>query len=104
GRRLGLLSTQDYARFEQKYSEVDRLRQFLHSYRWDPVEAPDAGLSRKIDPQSVKGQTLEVLLRRPEVVLEDLEPVLRARSLWFSSTVRRAVEIDIRYEGYIQQQ
>ena len=52
----------------------------------------------------MKGQALEVLLRRTEVVIEDLEPLLDARSLWFSSAVRRAVEIDIRYEGYIQQQ
>ena len=103
-RRLGLLSAEACRRVEQKYEEVDRLRQFLRSHRWNLSEATDSGICRKLDPSRVKGQTLEALLRRPEVTLEDLEPILRSRGLWFSASVRQSAEIEIRYEGYIQLQ
>ena len=45
------------------------------------------------------------ILRRPEVLLRDMEPLLRQNNQWpDSEDVRRAAEIEVRYEGYIQQQ
>jgi tRNA uridine 5-carboxymethylaminomethyl modification enzyme len=80
------------------------VRRFLSEHRFRPEEAPDAPLASRLDPSSVKGQTLEQILRRPGVTLSDLEPVLRAHGFWATPVVRRSVEIEIRYEGYIQQQ
>lgn len=105
GRRLGLVSASDYAAFERKYLEVDSLRDFLRRERWNPERVPCPGLGRKLDSAGVKGATLEELLRRPEVELLDLEPLLRARERWpEDGEVRRVVEIEVRYEGYIGQQ
>lgn len=105
GRRLGLVRSADYEEFERKYLEVDSLRDFLQQSRWNPDLVPCPRLGAKLDSGAVKGATLEELLRRPEVELLDLEPLLRARGRWPEGReVGRVVEIEVRYEGYIEQQ
>ncbi len=105
GHRLGLVAESDYAEFQKKYEEVDRLRDFLRTHRWNPQEAPCAELSSKIDTLAAKGHTLEELLRRPGIELKEFEPLLRTFERWPASPeVRQCVEIEVRYEGYIQQQ
>jgi tRNA uridine 5-carboxymethylaminomethyl modification enzyme len=104
GHRLGLIADADYARFRIKYEEAYRLRQFLREHRWNSAEASDSRLSQRADVADFRGLTLEQLLRRPEIELQDFEPVLRIHDLWLAPEIRRAVEIDVRYEGYVQQQ
>jgi len=105
GRRLGLVSEQDYSAFVQKYEQVERLRGFLKEHRWNPQEAPCPALAGELDVDAVKGSTLEEILRRPGVDLKGLDPLLRVHGMApVSEEVRRSVEIEVRYEGYIQQQ
>jgi tRNA uridine 5-carboxymethylaminomethyl modification enzyme len=105
GRRLGLIGESDYEKFEQKYAEVEQLRNFVKKHRWNPQEVECPALLRKLDTEGIKGATLEELLRRPEIALADLEPLLLHHNQWPEAVeVRRAVEIAVRYEGYIQQQ
>jgi tRNA uridine 5-carboxymethylaminomethyl modification enzyme len=103
GYELGLLSEEEHARFRSKYDEVERMRRFLREHRWNPEESAGS-LTAKLDATSVRGATLEQLLRRPEVSLPDLAPVLEKHDCWPPLSIRRAVEIEVRYEGYIQQQ
>jgi tRNA uridine 5-carboxymethylaminomethyl modification enzyme len=91
-----------YAGFEEKYRDAERLRCFLGQHRWTGSEAMAPGTGGCTE--ALKGATLEQLLRRPEISLADLEPVLRAHNLWLPGTVRRAVETEIRYQGYIELQ
>jgi tRNA uridine 5-carboxymethylaminomethyl modification enzyme len=105
GHRLGLVAESEYAKFTQKYDEVEALRQFLKSHRWNPAEFECPSLAYKIDNAAAKGFTLEELLRRPGIALGEFEPVLRAFNKWPSSSdIIKSVEIEVRYEGYIQQQ
>jgi tRNA uridine 5-carboxymethylaminomethyl modification enzyme len=105
GHRLGLISESDYTDFRQKYLEVDRLRGFLRQHRWNPQQISCPRLNDQLDVTTVKGSTLEELLRRPGIGLEALEPLLRAYDQWPASVeVRQSAEIGVRYEGYIQQQ
>jgi tRNA uridine 5-carboxymethylaminomethyl modification enzyme len=105
GHRLGLISESDYSDFRQKYQEVDRLRRFLKQHRWNPQQISCPRLKDQLDVTTVKGSTLEELLRRPGIGLEALEPLLRAYDQWpASAEVRQSAEIGVRYEGYIQQQ
>jgi tRNA uridine 5-carboxymethylaminomethyl modification enzyme len=105
GYRLGLVPTADYANFQQKYSEVERLRSFLKEHRWSTKEALCSSLAEKLDVNAVKGARLEELLRRPGIVLMDLEPLLRMHNIWPERLdVRKSTEIEVRYEGYIRQQ
>jgi len=104
GYKLGTVSGDDYRRTVSKYEETEKLRRFLRDHRWDPLEAHCPGLSEKGSAASLKGQTLEHILRRPEMVLEDFEPLLRHYDYWCSEAARKVVEVEVRYEGYIQQQ
>jgi tRNA uridine 5-carboxymethylaminomethyl modification enzyme len=102
GRRLGLVPEEGFAAFSTKYAEADRLRAFLRDHRW---QGPAAGDSVEGgDGVFPKGETLEQLLRRPEVALKDFEALLREGGVWFSPPVRHAVETEVRYEGYIELQ
>ena len=100
GRELGLVTSDDHVACLKKYAEVADLRRFLQERRWDPALLP---LSM-VEPASGKGMTLEQLLRRPGVRLADFEPLLREPGLWLSAEVRNSVEIEVRYQGYIEQQ
>jgi tRNA uridine 5-carboxymethylaminomethyl modification enzyme len=100
GHTLGLVSCGALETYHNKYEEAARLRRFLQNHRWDPAEFPLAGL----DPVQGKGSTLEQILRRPERGLAEFEGLLRAHHLWVSHEARTAVEIEVRYQGYIEQQ
>ncbi len=100
GRRLGLVDEADYAACLEKYAQAGEVRRFLQQKRWDPDELELAG----IEPASAKGQTLEQLLRRPGMNLGHFEPLLRRHGLRPGRTVRNSVEIEVRYQGYIEQQ
>ncbi len=104
GYRLGLLPLEHYEAFEEKSAQITRLRRFLSEHNWNPDEALDSGLAAKLDVYAVKGSTLEQLLRRPEVGLADLKPVLLMHEVWAHPDVCTAVEIEVKYEGYIRQQ
>ncbi len=104
GGRLGLLARADCDRVTRKYEEAGQLRRFLQDHRWNPAEAPCPGLESKVDAAAVKGSTLEQILKRPGVTLDDLQNVLQKHGLWPSRSARLAAELEIRYEGYIQMQ
>ncbi len=104
GCNLGLVSENESARVRAKYEEVERLRRFLREHRLNAAEAETTGLGAKIDTDSARGSTLEQILRRPGVKLQDMERLLGAQGGEFSCEARRAAELEIRYEGYIEMQ
>ena len=105
GRRLGLVADEDYRNYKHKYNEINQLRGFMQEHRWRPEEVFCPGIMEKPGMNEAKGATLEEILRRPEIVLKDMEPLLRHCNQWPESTeVGRVVEIEVKYEGYIQQQ
>ena len=79
GRRVGLIGDQDWARYCAKQERMARARAALAELR-----------------QSLK---------RPEVTVESLEPVLRQRlGDDFRRLELKAIETEIKYEGYLAQQ
>jgi tRNA uridine 5-carboxymethylaminomethyl modification enzyme len=137
GRRVGLISDSAWADFEAKQERMvamkqllekarltgemaERLRVICHPERREAqanvVEGPAVSGS---DFSSMLGQTLAQLLKRPEIVIEQIAPALRELSADFfyrdpassavklSSEVRnelKSVETEIKYEGYLLQQ
>ena len=105
GYRLGLVSESDYAQFVLKYKEIDQLRDFLKEKRWNTRDVACPALAEKVDVEAIKGCTLEEILRRPGISLRELEPFLQMHNRMPSSKeIRKIIEIEVRYEGYIQQQ
>jgi tRNA uridine 5-carboxymethylaminomethyl modification enzyme len=126
GRRLGLISDQAWAEYEQKQARMAALERLLTTSKVDPEKLQRAGLSQL--PATV-GLTWAQLLKRPEVTIEPLLAALRddllrdpllaefaadpaqnpaARSAALErSEMRneaRAVETEIKFAGYLEQQ
>ena len=104
GHELGLLSQEAHARFREKYAAIDQMRRVLRERRWKPVEFRELASIQIPALETAHGATLEQVLRRPDVLLNDLAPILKSANCWPSPEVRRAVEIETKYEGYILQQ
>jgi tRNA uridine 5-carboxymethylaminomethyl modification enzyme len=142
GRRVGLISDAAWQDFEAKQERLGKLKLLLEKMRLttamlgsERVETGDSPVSpepRAVQPQlnsSVVGQSLAQLLKRPEVTIERLVPILRELTPEFfdrpafdrneisvnlresaaicSSEVRnelKSVETEIKYEGYLLQQ
>ena len=102
GRRFGLISEERYARSSARAdavrSEVDRLyRMRVVPDRANPLLAERASSSIEAS------QTLAQLLKRPELRYEDLLPLMDEQSA-LDEPLRRMVEAEIKYEGYIKRQ
>jgi tRNA uridine 5-carboxymethylaminomethyl modification enzyme len=132
GRRVGLISDQAWADFQAKQERLEQVKKLLESTRLtkdfsalchSAAQRPDEPAVANSAWTSAEGQTLAQLLKRPEVTIEHLAPVLRTLSPEFfsrdlsassadskvklSSEVRnelKSVETEIKYEGYLQQQ
>ncbi|MEW5701602.1 MAG: tRNA uridine-5-carboxymethylaminomethyl(34) synthesis enzyme MnmG [Candidatus Zixiibacteriota bacterium] len=95
--RLGLISQEEYDRLQQQWDEVDRQ---VGSFERTTVSAeriPFNGLKRQ------GGATVAQLLRIPEVTVDELyglDPGLPR----LDPAVAEAVEIAIKYDGYIARQ
>jgi tRNA uridine 5-carboxymethylaminomethyl modification enzyme len=122
GRRVGLISDSAWAEFEAKQERLERVKKLLEGTRVtaEMMETLEAGAAIPAPalPGTAAGQTLAQLLKRPEVVIEKLAPVIRELAPEFferegssafalSSEVRnelKSVETEIKYEGYLRQQ
>jgi tRNA uridine 5-carboxymethylaminomethyl modification enzyme len=146
GRRVGLISDDAWDDFQAKQERLEQMRKLLERTRLTPEmlatlssstppchseersEEESAVAGSATEPayglSSAIGQSLAQLLKRPEVVIEQLAPVLRELApvffdgegirenpresvANFSSSVRnelKSVETEIKYEGYLLQQ
>src|SRR5881296_2924043 len=127
GRRVGLISDWAWSDFLAKQGRQDRLKMLLEQTKLTTAMheqiitnrvAPDAVVRpSESDYAASVGQPLAQLLKRPEVTIDDLVPVLQELTPSFvrrdtsvvglSSEVRnelKSVETEIKYEGYLQQQ
>ena len=121
GRRLGLINDQAWAEYEQKQARMAALANLLTSGKVDAEKLERAGLGNL---PATAGQTWAQLLKRPEVSIESLLAVLRddlARDPLLAELVTaresasgiqrsearneaRAVETEIKFAGYLEQQ
>jgi tRNA uridine 5-carboxymethylaminomethyl modification enzyme len=120
GRRLGLISDEAWAEYEQKQARMAALARLLTTGNADPERLAAAGLSALTATQ---GQTWAQLLKRPEVTIEPVLGALRetlagdALLAFYSPAAdsdrsaaarraneARAVETEIKFAGYLEQQ
>ena len=133
GRRVGLIDDTAWDNYEAKQERLKKLKTFLEKTRPTremldalskttnfavkeadvkvDVKAEDAKL--EIDLQPAVGQTLAQLLKRPEIKIEFLVPILRelapellsqSDSAAWLRTDLKSVETEIKYAGYLDQQ
>jgi tRNA uridine 5-carboxymethylaminomethyl modification enzyme len=118
GRRVGLISDNSWADFQSKQLRLEKLRQVLLTTKLSTAML--SGQFAGNDWGGAVGQTFAQLLKRPEITIEQLAPVLKQVTPGFferdgpvasadsiSSEVRnelKSVETGIKYEGYLLQQ
>ena len=134
GRRVGLINDAAWADFESKQLRMAEMKKFLEKQKLtsetleqlasrthqtqdgtNTLEKPGVAT---LDLSSALGQPLAQVLKRPEIVIEDLADILRDSAPEFftrdgnsathlSSATRnelKAIETEIKYEGYLNQQ
>ena len=103
GRELGLISDMRWEKFqrkqEQKQAELKRVQKTTLP---PSQELNDILVSRGTSPLTT-GAKLADLLKRPQITYEDLAPVDKDRPQ-YSTAIFEAVEIELKYEGYIKRQ
>jgi len=127
GRRVGLISDEAWADFQAKQQRMASIKLQLEQTKLtaamlERITTNHVGADALVRPaepdySSTLGQPLAQLLKRPEVTIEDLVPVLQELTPSFvrrdtsvvglSSEVRnelKSIETEIKYEGYLQQQ
>ncbi|MBR2445029.1 MAG: tRNA uridine-5-carboxymethylaminomethyl(34) synthesis enzyme MnmG [Clostridia bacterium] len=103
GRRVGLVSDEQWARFEKRKNQIEDEKNRLLKLTIHPSKELNVLLEEKgTAPISVPTQLGE-LLKRPQLSLEDLRafdphPQNLKKSVLFT------VETDIKYEGYVKKQ
>ncbi len=103
GRRIGLVSEEQYQAVQEKYAAVDREIRRLESSGAPPTDEVNAYLRRRGSAELTGGARLIALLRRPELHYEDIRridphpPVLPPE-------VTEEVEVSVKYAGYIERQ
>ena len=116
GRRLGLIDADTWAEYEARQARAGALREALEGTRLDGKRlAPEVLAKLDGGVQNLSGQMLAEFLKRPEIRVEDLLPLMDLKSETFAgwregmlpAAVRnemRAVETEIKYAGYLAQQ
>ena len=103
GRELGLISDRRWEKFqrkqEQKQAELKRVQKTTLP---PSQELNDILVSRGTSPLTT-GAKLADLLKRPQITYKDLTPVDKDRPQ-YSTAIFEAVEIELKYEGYIKRQ
>jgi tRNA uridine 5-carboxymethylaminomethyl modification enzyme len=100
GRSVGIVSEEHWGLYQERQSRVEGLRVQLSQMKPDPAHA--FFVSRGIELRD--RPNLAVLLRRPEIHLEDLlrEGVIELDRLRREDLV--SLETEVKYQGYLRQQ
>ncbi len=103
GLQAGLVSPERHARVVEKYKKVEAEIARLGKTVIAPSPASDALLDAHGSARLHTGVPMTELIRRPELGYDVLAPLDPGRPA-LSADIREAVDIEIRYEGYIRRQ
>lgn len=101
GRRIGLVCDARWSRFVKKQQSIDKAQAIISQTsitNKDRVVCEELGLG-----ELKAGQTLEQLLRRPEITIDQLRAAAGQLND-FSEEELEQVEISVKYAGYIERQ
>ena len=108
GWRIGLTGSERYERFRKKKKEIDRLYDLISEYTVRP-EQMDTMLEEKGTTPLKQPVKAKSLIPRPELHMEDIisadsELEKRVREITQDRYVIEQVEIQVKYDGYIQRE
>jgi tRNA uridine 5-carboxymethylaminomethyl modification enzyme len=105
GRKAGSVDDEHWTRFETSDQERKRAAEFLAGYRPDPADPTAQALFAWMGGIPANRTALEGYLRRPEVSIDDVLPLIAKHAeLELSRPEWKAVETQIKFAGYLEQQ
>jgi len=104
GRKLGLVSDEEWREFCERKSKIEKLLEILESKKITPKKENVEKLKELgIEGELSKPLTLKDLLKRPGANLDKLKYFANEIDE-FDEEVKEEVEISVKYEGYINQE
>ncbi len=99
GYNCGLISEEQYQKLCQKEKQIEDLKEELKVNKITPTSDTNQYLESISSSPLQDGMTLYQFLKRPEVKMENIEHFL---SLPYQEEIKEQVEIQVKYEGYIE--
>lgn len=104
GKRIGLITNEEYSRVLNKKNEIDELIAILRKIKIKPIDDINEKL-RMINTAVINIPTdLYHILKRPETKIRRLLETFAKNKYIYSKQVMNQVEINIKYKGYINRQ
>ncbi len=108
GREIGLVNDSRWTVFEQKKSNVESLRTFVHALSIAPDDLQDYLFSQNSAPLT-QGRKLSFLISRVEISLHDVAKIVPTLQNFITQNKItneeiEQVEIEIKYRGYIERE
>lgn len=104
GYRIGLVGEGDFERFLQKKKRIKEELERLENTKVLPNHRFNEILVRLGSSPLKKPQTLKEILRRPEITYRELGLIDPPSGALIGSDISSQVEMEVKYEGYIQRQ
>jgi tRNA uridine 5-carboxymethylaminomethyl modification enzyme len=106
GNEMGLITGELLERLNEKEKKIDHAISYFYSTTIAPSRINPL-LERRAESLISENDVLSKILRRSNVSIADIEPLIESASIkesLNSTEVRQQVEIDVKYAGYIQRQ
>jgi tRNA uridine 5-carboxymethylaminomethyl modification enzyme len=99
GRTIGLVQDDDYTAFVSRQKSLEELAELVKNTSVGPYQLP----AEMLDAKDNIGTRLDAILRKPKVSIFDLLPHVPLLQNYDHAVLRR-LEIEIKYEGYIDRE
>jgi tRNA uridine 5-carboxymethylaminomethyl modification enzyme len=103
GSKLGLVSKDDYESLLEKQRQIAQLEQLFRNTKFGAKSPVNEYLKNKGHPLIINGLSAADLLKRPELLINDLLPFVKSEKT-YDNQILFQVEVNIKYEGYIKKQ
>jgi tRNA uridine 5-carboxymethylaminomethyl modification enzyme len=100
GRGLGLVGDQRWAAYRAKRARVETIRETLRQHVVSPGDSVAVEIEQRCGEQVGRSTDLLTLLRRPKITVNALSSIVDA--LPSNDPAAEQVEIDVKYQGYIE--
>lgn len=104
GYKIGLVKDQDYGRYLSKKTKIQEELERLEHARVFPDSRINEILTQLGSSPLKKPHTLKELLRRPEITWRELGLIDSYYTSLINTDILAQIEMDVKYEGYIQRQ
>ncbi|MBC1478302.1 tRNA uridine-5-carboxymethylaminomethyl(34) synthesis enzyme MnmG [Listeria welshimeri] len=101
GHEIGLISDERYERFLAKQNAIEAEKERLQKTRIKPTAEVQAMLKEIGSGELKDGILAADLLRRPEITYDKIAQIV-SRETFITDEIAEQVEIQVKYEGYIQ--